>query len=40
MKAYHFNARFIELASEINANMPRYVVGPHSGSDETIPERS
>ena len=27
MKAYHFNARFIELASEINANMPRYVVG-------------
>jgi len=26
MKAYHFNARFIELASEINANMPHYVV--------------
>jgi len=27
MKAYQYNARFIELASEINTNMPRYVVG-------------
>jgi UDP-N-acetyl-D-glucosamine dehydrogenase len=26
MKAVHYNARFIELASEINTNMPRYVV--------------
>ncbi|MGE5251841.1 MAG: nucleotide sugar dehydrogenase [Bacteroidota bacterium] len=26
MKAFHYNARFIELASEINTNMPRYVV--------------
>ncbi len=26
MKAYQYNARFIELASEINTNMPRYVV--------------
>ena len=26
MKAYQYTARFIELASEINANMPRYVV--------------
>jgi UDP-N-acetyl-D-glucosamine dehydrogenase len=26
MKAFNYNARFIELASEINANMPRYVV--------------
>jgi UDP-N-acetyl-D-glucosamine dehydrogenase len=27
MKSLHYNARFIELASEINTNMPRYVVG-------------
>ncbi len=27
MKAFNYNARFIELASEINTNMPRYVVG-------------
>ncbi|MBN2117672.1 MAG: nucleotide sugar dehydrogenase [Anaerolineales bacterium] len=27
MKSFHYNARFIELASEINTNMPRYVVG-------------
>ncbi len=27
MKAYQYNARFIELASEITSNMPRYVVG-------------
>jgi UDP-N-acetyl-D-glucosamine dehydrogenase len=27
MKTYQYNARFIELASEINANMPRYIVG-------------
>jgi UDP-N-acetyl-D-glucosamine dehydrogenase len=27
MKAMNYNARFIELASEINTNMPRYVVG-------------
>ncbi len=26
MKTFHYNARFIELASEINTNMPRYVV--------------
>jgi UDP-N-acetyl-D-glucosamine dehydrogenase len=26
MKSIHYNARFIELASEINTNMPRYVV--------------
>lgn len=26
LKALNYNARFIELASEINANMPRYVV--------------
>jgi UDP-N-acetyl-D-glucosamine dehydrogenase len=26
MKAYQYNARFIELASEITTNMPRYVV--------------
>lgn len=26
MKALNYNARFIDLASEINANMPRYVV--------------
>jgi UDP-N-acetyl-D-glucosamine dehydrogenase len=26
MKALNYNARFIELASEINTNMPRYVV--------------
>lgn len=26
MKAMNYNARFIELASEINTNMPRYVV--------------
>jgi UDP-N-acetyl-D-glucosamine dehydrogenase len=26
MKSFHYNARFIELASEINTNMPRYVV--------------
>jgi UDP-N-acetyl-D-glucosamine dehydrogenase len=26
MKSVHYNARFIELASEINTNMPRYVV--------------
>jgi UDP-N-acetyl-D-glucosamine dehydrogenase len=26
MKEMHYNARFIELASEINTNMPRYVV--------------
>jgi UDP-N-acetyl-D-glucosamine dehydrogenase len=26
MKAFNYNARFIELASEINTNMPRYVV--------------
>jgi UDP-N-acetyl-D-glucosamine dehydrogenase len=26
MKAYQYNARFIELASEINTNMPRYIV--------------
>jgi UDP-N-acetyl-D-glucosamine dehydrogenase len=26
MKAYQYNARFIELASDINTNMPRYVV--------------
>ncbi len=26
MKSFNYNARFIELASEINANMPRYVV--------------
>jgi UDP-N-acetyl-D-glucosamine dehydrogenase len=26
MKAYQYTARFIELASEINTNMPRYVV--------------
>jgi len=26
MKSLHYNARFIELASEINTNMPRYVV--------------
>jgi len=27
MKALKYNARFIDLASEINTNMPRYVVG-------------
>jgi len=27
MKALNYNAHFIELASEINTNMPRYVVG-------------
>lgn len=27
MKAFNYNAHFIELASEINTNMPRYVVG-------------
>lgn len=27
LKALNYNARFIELASEINSNMPRYVVG-------------
>jgi UDP-N-acetyl-D-glucosamine dehydrogenase len=27
MKALNYNAKFIELASEINTNMPRYVVG-------------
>jgi UDP-N-acetyl-D-glucosamine dehydrogenase len=27
MKEMNYNARFIELASEINTNMPRYVVG-------------
>jgi UDP-N-acetyl-D-glucosamine dehydrogenase len=26
MKSFHYNTRFIELASEINTNMPRYVV--------------
>ena len=26
MKSFHYNARFIELASEINTNMPRYVI--------------
>jgi UDP-N-acetyl-D-glucosamine dehydrogenase len=26
MKSFNYNARFIELASEINTNMPRYVV--------------
>jgi UDP-N-acetyl-D-glucosamine dehydrogenase len=26
MKALNYNARFIDLASEINTNMPRYVV--------------
>ena len=26
MRSVHYNARFIELASEINTNMPRYVV--------------
>ncbi|GAB1471020.1 nucleotide sugar dehydrogenase [Chloroflexota bacterium] len=26
MKSLHYNARFIELASEVNTNMPRYVV--------------
>ena len=26
MKAYQYTARFIELASDINTNMPRYVV--------------
>ncbi len=26
MKAFRYNARFIELASEINTNMPRYVI--------------
>lgn len=26
MKTFNYNARFIELASEINTNMPRYVV--------------
>jgi UDP-N-acetyl-D-glucosamine dehydrogenase len=26
MKSFHYNARFIELASEVNTNMPRYVV--------------
>ena len=26
MKAFHYSARFIDLASEINTNMPRYVV--------------
>jgi UDP-N-acetyl-D-glucosamine dehydrogenase len=27
MKSFNYNARFIDLASEINTNMPRYVVG-------------
>ncbi len=27
MKSLNYNARFIDLASEINTNMPRYVVG-------------
>jgi UDP-N-acetyl-D-glucosamine dehydrogenase len=26
MKSFNYNARFIELASEINTNMPRYVI--------------
>ncbi|MCL4272217.1 MAG: UDP-N-acetyl-D-glucosamine dehydrogenase, partial [Anaerolineales bacterium] len=26
MRSFNYNARFIELASEINTNMPRYVV--------------
>jgi UDP-N-acetyl-D-glucosamine dehydrogenase len=26
MKSFNYNARFIELASEVNTNMPRYVV--------------
>jgi UDP-N-acetyl-D-glucosamine dehydrogenase len=27
MKSFNYNARFIELASEINTNLPRYTVG-------------
>ncbi len=27
LKSLNYNARFIDLASEINTNMPRYVVG-------------
>ena len=27
IKVFNYNARFIELTSEINTNMPRYVVG-------------
>ncbi|MBM4423102.1 MAG: nucleotide sugar dehydrogenase [Chloroflexi bacterium] len=27
MKSYNYNARFIELADEINMNMPRHVIG-------------
>src|SRR5215216_4394369 len=37
MKSFHYNARFIELASEINTNMPRYVV---SRVMEALNERS
>jgi UDP-N-acetyl-D-glucosamine dehydrogenase len=28
MKSFNYSAHFIELASEINTNMPRYTVGP------------
>ncbi|MCZ2127930.1 MAG: nucleotide sugar dehydrogenase [Anaerolineales bacterium] len=27
MRSFNYNARFIDLASEVNTNMPRYVVG-------------
>ena len=27
LKSLNYNARFIELASEINTNMPRFTVG-------------
>jgi UDP-N-acetyl-D-glucosamine dehydrogenase len=37
MKSFNYNARFIELASEINTNMPRYVV---SRVMETLNDRS
>jgi UDP-N-acetyl-D-glucosamine dehydrogenase len=37
MKTFNYNARFIELASEINTNMPRYVV---SRVMETLNDRS
>ncbi len=36
LKALNYNARFIELASEVNSNMPLYVVGKVSDALNTV----
>jgi len=40
LKTYNYSARFIDLASEINVNMPRFTVGKSKTHSTNILKRS